>query len=249
MPSRSHRLHALSGAIGAAAEAASLEELAATAFPQIDASLGILFGIKPDPPMPVALGEQAAARTMSAEPHFAAREAVEMLADRAGRSGGLALDTAGRVLWMSSRARVLLGHGPLAPLLVYAARRLAQTVLARAVEAAPLELRVHFKVDARVAVDAELSIARTLSGERIVAVGLEQTDPPRAQVAAAAMRFALTVAEADVLAMMANGLSNAAIARRFGIALPTVKTHVHRVIQKMAVTSRLQAVLLARKLN
>jgi DNA-binding CsgD family transcriptional regulator len=150
---------------------------------------------------------------------------------------------------MSPRARALLGHGPLAPSLVFAARRLAQTVLARAVEAAPLELRVHFKVDARVAVDAELSIARTLSGERIVAVGLEQTDPPRAQVAAAAMRFALTVAEADVLAMMANGLSNAAIARRFGIALPTVKTHVHRVIQKMAVTSRLQAVLLARKLN
>ena len=172
-----------------------------------------------------------------------------MLADRAGRSGVLALDKAGRVLWMSPRARALLGHGRLAPSLVCAARRLVNTVLARAVESAPLDLRVHFNVDARVGVDAELSVARTVSGERIIAVGLEQTDPPRAQVAGAAMRFALTMAEADVLAMMANGLSNAAIAGRFRIALPTVKTHVHRVIQKMAVTSRLQAVLLARKLN
>jgi DNA-binding CsgD family transcriptional regulator len=313
MPSRSHRLHALAGAIGAAAEAASLEELAATAFPKLGAALdacpGILFAIKPDRPTPVALalfGGQASTifpwfmqSIASDDPLFhvsaylvapihvplhhadqkaflatraytdfyrahdiahklyvrfagarlAAREAVEILADRAGRSGVLALDRAGRVLWMSPRARALLGHGPLAPSLVCAARRLAQTVLARAVKAAPLELRVHFNVHARVGVDAELSIARTPSGERIIAVGLEQTDPPRAQVAGAAMRFGLTVAEADVLAMMANGLSNAAIAGRFGIALPTVKTHVHRVIQKMGVTSRLQAVLLARKLN
>ena len=186
---------------------------------------------------------------MSADSHFAAREAVEILADRAGRSGALALDRAGRVLWISPRARALLGHGPLPPSLACAARRLAHTALARAVEAAPLELRVHFKLDALVGVDAELSIALTLSGERIVAVGLEQTDPPRAQVAAAAMRFALTEAEASVLAMMANGLSNAAIGGRFGIALPTVKTHVHRVIHKMGVASRLQAVLLARKLS
>jgi len=62
MPSRSHRLHALAGAIGAAVEAASLEELAATAFPKLGAALdacpGILFAIKLRPTS-VALGGQA----------------------------------------------------------------------------------------------------------------------------------------------------------------------------------------------
>jgi ATP/maltotriose-dependent transcriptional regulator MalT len=48
---------------------------------------------------------------------------------------------------------------------------------------------------------------------------------------------------------MTNGLSNAGVASRFGIAVPTVKTHVHRLIQKLGVTSRVQAVLLARRLN
>ncbi len=357
MPSGSHRLDALAGAIGAAAEAASLEELAGTAFPLLGEALeacpGIVFAVGEDRPMPVALGGQArtifplymeriasddplfrvsasmiapvhvplhhadqkafkatraytdfyraydiahklyvrfagarlaspgalsmgltrgrrqrdfgsqdvalaglalpafqaAARRIFASEHCTVREAVEALADRAGRNGVLALDRSGHLLWMSPRARALIDRSSLPPSLVIAARRLAGTAISGAVRQAPLELRVCFQASTGVGIDAELSIARTVSGERIVAVGLEQTDPPHAQVAATAERFALTRAEAGVLAAMTNGLSNAGLASRFGIALPTVKTHVHRLIQKLGVTSRVQAVLLARKLN
>ena len=192
---------------------------------------------------------QAAARRISASEHCLAREAVETLADRAGRNGVVALDKSGHVLWMSRRARALLEQSSLPPSLVVAARRLAETAIAGAVTQAPLELRVRFRTSTGVGVDAEVSIARTASGERIVAVGLEQIDPPHAQVAGTAERFELTRAEADVLAALTNGLSNAAVANRFGIALPTVKTHVHRLIQKLGVSSRVQAVLLARRLN
>src|SRR4029079_9764528 len=46
---------------------------------------------------------QAAARRILASEHCVAREAVEVLADRAGRNGVLALDQAGRLLWISPR--------------------------------------------------------------------------------------------------------------------------------------------------
>jgi DNA-binding NarL/FixJ family response regulator len=90
-------------------------------------------------------------------------------------------------------------------------------------------------------------VARTASGERVIAVGLEQTAPLRAQVAVAAHRYALTPAEADTLALLARGLPNAAIAGRLRVEVSTVKTHVHRVIQKLGVASRVQAALLAHK--
>lgn len=353
MPSGSHRLHALAEAIGAAAEAVSLDELAGKAFPRLAAALGacpgILFAVRPEGSAPVAVGGeartifpwyleriasedplfhvsacmaaaihvpmhhtdrktfratraytdfylahdiahklyvrfagarlgapgavsmgltrgrrlpdfdsgdvalaglalsafQAAARRIFDAQNAAGREAVEALAERAGRSGVLAVDRFGRVLWTSPRARALLGSGALPPSLASAVRRLVETAVRGSLQSTPLQLRVHFELGAG-GVDAELSIARTASGERIIAIGLDQTNPPRAQVAAAAQRFSLTPAEADALGAMTSGLSNADIGIRLGIALPTVKTHVHRVLQKLGVDSRVQAVLLAR---
>ena len=56
----------------------------------------------------------------------------------------------------------------------------------------------------------------------------------------------LTAREAEVLQCLADGLSNARIARLLGISEATVKTHVSRVLAKLGVQSRLQAALLAR---
>ncbi|MFF0433410.1 response regulator [Streptomyces sp. NPDC004327] len=56
---------------------------------------------------------------------------------------------------------------------------------------------------------------------------------------------ALTAREQDVLAAVADGLSNAEIGRRLVIAEATVKTHLLRVFAKLDVSDRTRAVVVA----
>ncbi|MGY4768099.1 response regulator [Kribbella sp. CWNU-51] len=55
----------------------------------------------------------------------------------------------------------------------------------------------------------------------------------------------LTERETDILTQLALGLSNSDIARDLSIGETTVKTHVSRVLTKLGLTSRSQAVVLA----
>ena len=55
----------------------------------------------------------------------------------------------------------------------------------------------------------------------------------------------LTSREAEVLRLLARGLSNAALADELGVSEATAKTHVRRVLHKLGVETRLQAVVLA----
>jgi len=54
--------------------------------------------------------------------------------------------------------------------------------------------------------------------------------------------FELTPRERDVIALLAEGLSNKAIGQRLGISLDTVKFHVGRLIDKLDATGRTDAV-------
>ena len=57
----------------------------------------------------------------------------------------------------------------------------------------------------------------------------------------------LTAREQEIVGLISEGLSNKEIAARLHIATHTVKSHVHNILEKLALSSRLQIAALARR--
>ncbi len=79
----------------------------------------------------------------------------------------------------------------------------------------------------------------------VVTRRLVETYAPRGGARAPAELALLTAREREVLTQVALGRSNAAISRELAIGETTVKTHVSRVLAKLQLSSRSQAVALA----
>lgn len=87
----------------------------------------------------------------------------------------------------------------------------------------------------------EALLAPTLT-RRLIETYLRHPPPDPARAPALAR---LTDRERQVLVLMARGLSNDDIAAELVVASSTVKTHVNRVLGKLGVTTRVQAVVRA----
>ncbi|KOG87664.1 LuxR family transcriptional regulator [Streptomyces varsoviensis] len=81
---------------------------------------------------------------------------------------------------------------------------------------------------------------------RHVVDSLAAGDTARRAEAARGRLATLTEREREVLALLAQGLSNAAAARRIHMSEATIKTYVSRILTKLECENRVQAALLAR---
>ncbi len=82
---------------------------------------------------------------------------------------------------------------------------------------------------------------------RSTGVGHDGAGAGRRPRAAAAGGFGLTLRELDVLRLLADGLTQQEIASRLVISPKTVSSHIQRILAKLGVHSRAQAVALAHR--
>jgi len=78
--------------------------------------------------------------------------------------------------------------------------------------------------------------------QRLIAHFARQPDPMRPLPRSMAQ---LTAREREVLVLIASGLSNTEIAGRLTMSVPTAKTHVSRILAKLAARDRAQLVVFA----
>jgi DNA-binding NarL/FixJ family response regulator len=93
----------------------------------------------------------------------------------------------------------------------------------------------------RVVADGDALLAPRVT-KRLIEAFCHQPATPRSPPAAL---DELTPREREVLALLARGLSNGEIAERLVVSRGTVKTHVERVLMKLNLRDRIQAVVLA----
>ena len=115
--------------------------------------------------------------------------------------------------------------------------------MSKRAEAAPIRLALN--IEDRALADRLAALLANVPGLRLVR-GNESADvalvPPTAVSLSADVDMPLTPRELEVLTLLAEGMSNKAIARRLGISVHTAKFHVGALIDKLDAVGRTDAV-------
>ena len=94
------------------------------------------------------------------------------------------------------------------------------------------------------------AINAVLKGEKIFPLELGQEQHGSSEFAKHEAKIqSLSARQFHVLCLLNQGLSNKQISDELSISLPTVKTHVSAILQRLDVSSRTQAVLIAKRLD
>ena len=132
-------------------------------------------------------------------------------------------------------------HAPTASVVVLAAGERDEEFLAWA----DVGISGYLELDAS-AEDLLSAVRRVGAGEvacppRLTALLLNRFAGRSPERAERAGLFSLTAREQEIAELLADGLSNKLIARRLCVALPTVKNHVHSILEKWDCRSRGEA--------
>ena len=186
---------------------------------------------------------------------LARREALQVAGTAGSRDGAIAaldechpdvvlVDMA--MLDGQATARALLEHVPDTRLVVLAVPELERDVLNCA------ELGVAGLVPRDASLDELVATLECATrGEvrcspRMAGAILRRLATLAAERGATRLGMSLTVREREVVELIDRGLSNKEIARRLGRSLPTVKQHVHNILEKLQVHRRGEAAARAR---
>jgi DNA-binding CsgD family transcriptional regulator len=107
----------------------------------------------------------------------------------------------------------------------------------------PAPIVIAIEIDDPVLADRLAALLGDVAGLALAAPGQAATVTITTRNSQTADPFELTPRELDVLALMAEGASNKAIARRLGISVHTAKFHVGSILDKLDATGRTDAVL------
>lgn len=186
---------------------------------------------------------------------LARREALQVVGAAGSREGAIAaldechpdvvlVDMA--MLEGQATARALLEHAPDLRVVVLAVPELERDVLNCA------ELGVSGLVPRDASLDELVATLECAAhGEvrcspRMTATILRRLATLAAERGSARLEVLLTAREREVIELIDRGLSNKEIARRLGRSLPTIKQHVHNILEKLQVHRRGEAAARAR---
>ncbi|WP_245852522.1 response regulator [Isoptericola jiangsuensis] len=89
----------------------------------------------------------------------------------------------------------------------------------------------------------EPTLSPSVMTQLIARVSVEVPDPARRPGSAARRVASLTDREREVAVVLSRGLSNAEIAAELYMSVPTVKTHLSRILDKLGAANRVQAAI------